>query len=298
MSVTANPAAASPRGRWRIAVLFLFLLLVAGCATQRGITEFTAYRDSYQMTANAGNAILDQLAVAERETRELVTGPMDTTVKVRFDPAEAGYYSSVSDPPATAALRRALQALELYNDALYGLASGQDAEVLAARLSRLGAIGASAAASIAGGPTIATGIDTAIQDLQPLVTFALGFKTRAEFRNRLLRDADTMRAILRSTRDGTREIYNLLLAKTVSEANASSDGVLSQEQREQAERVRALLANWVVLLEGSGAMLEMAVAAMQDTSGRGSSAGLVEIGSRLEAAARETRRNIAESAIR
>lgn len=122
-------------------LLLLLLLLLTGCATQRGITEFTAYRDSYLMAANAGDAILDQLAVAERETKALVTGPMDQPSKVRFDPAEAAYYSDVVDPPATAALRRSLRALQIYNDALYGLASGQDAEVVAARLSQLGAIG-------------------------------------------------------------------------------------------------------------------------------------------------------------
>ena len=297
--------------------------MLSSCATNRGIVEFGVYRDAYVSAAETGQSILDRLAIAEREIHERISPPINAT-NIKFNPDEASYYSKAVDPPATAAFRRALRAVQMYNDALYGLASGQTAEAMAANISRLSAVGASAAGELgglastavpgaaAGAATFtaaAAGVNATVKALEPLNAFALGFKTRAEFRERLLSEYHTIDQILKTTRDKTEVIFHALFATTVddsietfedlepiTEADTGRVGELKDEKIKKIKQTRELLSNWVILLDGSRLALNQAVIAVEDTSNVGSVAGLIVTGTELGAAARAARMNLAETA--
>ncbi|MFV0475928.1 MAG: hypothetical protein ACK5MQ_17250, partial [Pikeienuella sp.] len=116
----------------RVSPCVIALIALSACAPGRGVTEFAAYRDSYMEAAAAGDRVLDEFSAAERALHQ-VAYPFDP-VRGAFDPALAAYYEEAGDPPATAAWRRAMGAVTTYNDALYGLASGEDAAAIAGRI--------------------------------------------------------------------------------------------------------------------------------------------------------------------
>lgn len=306
--------------RWFCVALFIVCML-ASCASNRGIVEFGAYRDAYVSTAETGQFILDRLAIAERELHELKTErevrertpPQFMTKDIRFNPDEASFYSKAVDPPATAALRRALRAVQLYNDALYGLASGQTAEAMAANISRLSGVGASTAGELGGtvaaaAPVAVTGaaavttgavaVNNVVRALEPLNAFAFRFKTRTEFRERLLGQYKTIDNILKTTRDSSKTIFDSLFAKMIDDRNNSFDdnGLLSENDKMKFKQTRELLSNWVILLDGSRLALTQAVMALEDTSNVGSVAGLTVTVTELGVAAREARINLAKTA--
>src|SRR5258705_11152311 len=100
--------------RWQRAVLILGCLVLGACGLNQGIAEFEIYRSAFEKTYGTSTAILDQLAVQERElflrSRQ---GRIDPT-NVRFDPNLARYYSDATDPPGTDAYRRALETVTAY----------------------------------------------------------------------------------------------------------------------------------------------------------------------------------------
>lgn len=282
------------------------VLLVASCGTNRGIAEFEAYRFAYDAAAETGESILDRLAAAEREINDLLDPPPTKATQVTFDPNKAAYYSKAVDPPATAAYRRALQAVRAYNDALYGLASGETAAALAAKVSAISGLVASAPGEIAGPTGAAVGatftaaanaVNAAVKGLEPLTAAVIGFEARDQFQSRLLEEAGTMDGILLTMRTKTTDIFDALFAPTVFEANDSFErgGQLRPEETEKIVAVRELLANWVVLLDGSRVALDAAVTAVADESSGGLVTGLIVTSMELSGAARDSRRNLAES---
>jgi hypothetical protein len=278
---------------------------LSSCGSHKGVAEFELFRNGYVATYETGDMILDRLAVAEREAFELTDmlnkEKEKTPDLVVFDPKNAAYYSKAVDPPGTAAFRRSLKAVQTYNDALYGLASGQTAEVIAARFSQLGAIGTSAtleASIILGAPQMASGVtavNTAIELLKPLGELALDFTTREEFREELLENAHKMQDILDATKKSTPQIFDMLFAKMIYNSYENNRGLLKEEDVEKVKTTRELMANWVILLEASQLALKETVAAIKKDSGQASLTGIILTASELEAVAREVRQNLAKT---
>lgn len=296
----------------RLSSAIIIACTLSSCVANNGIAEFQTYRSAYTSSIEAGQSILDRFAIAELEIHGLMS-PKISTTSVSFDPNQSAYYSNAVDPPATAAFRRSLQAVQAYNEALYGLASGQTAEAIAANISDLSAIGASAAGEVGGVAaaivpgaavgvaaftTAATAVNGVVKTLEPLNTFALGFKTRDEFRKRLLAEATTIDDILETTRNNSSNVFDALLAKTVHNATSFERGNkgFTADEIKKIEQTRELMSNWVVLLDGTRLALNRAVLASQDTSGSISITGLIVTGTELESAARAVRKNLAETA--
>ncbi len=286
----------------RLAPLLLacVLLLQPGCATYSGVAEFSIYRDAWSRASDVGEDILDRLAVAERgiHGRAFPFNPRRSGFAVR----DAAYLVPATDPPATAAYRRLLRSVRSYNEALYGLASGQEAAAIIGRINRLAALGAAAAAEAAlvagAGPTsglagtaVATqGVNAALAGLAPLATQVVAFETRRQFRARLLDQEPHIRRAIAEARDSTPRVFDLLRGNIVGAATADPTRTrLTAAEEDEIRRLRILLANWVVLLEASLGALGAATAAVRDAPGAGGFDGLVVAGEQLTAAAQAAR---------
>lgn len=272
--------------------IVLFGLALAGCATDRGVAEFDAYRTAFQAAEQTSEAILDRLSIAERKVFE---------ISHDFDPetggfavADAAYIASAGDPPATAAFRRAIRAVGAYNDALYGLSSGQTAAAIGGRLTQLSALAKAATAPAgalavggAGPAGAAAAVDAAVAAVQPLTATLAGFWTRAAFQAELQARAPQIRAVLVQVRDGAGVVFAALQDAVV----LGTDSVLSKSEKAGIVTTRQLVANWVVMLGiGISAFDEAVTAAGDGPAGIG---GLLELSRQLADAVRETRRNLA-----
>mgnify|MGYP001814158609 CR=1 FL=1 len=186
----------------RLACAVALLSLPLACSNT-GVPEFQAYQAAYIRADSTGQAVLDRLAVAERQVFELSQAPLAVNT-VGFSPTHARYFVQTVDPPATHLLRRSLGIVANYNAALGGLASGETAEAMAARLVQIGntaiSLGAQFAGPVTGGASglavDATPLSAPLNALKPLAKEALELKTLAEFRERLLQDAGTMDDVL------------------------------------------------------------------------------------------------------
>lgn len=291
----------SPSTSLRSVLLALSLLVCSGCSTYSGLTEFSSYRDAWSRSADIGEDILDRLAVAERGIFGRAHPPFNPR-RSAFAVRDAAYLVTATDPPATAAYRRLLRSVRNYNEALYALASGQEAAAIVGRINRLASLGAAAAAEatlIAGaGPTsslaataVATqGVNDALKGLTPLATQIVAFETRRQFRQRLLELEPHISRAIAEARDSTPRVFELLRGNIVGAANADPNRTrLTVAEEEEIKRLRILLANWVVLLETSLSALKVATAAVRDTPGAGGYDGLLLAGEQLTAAAQSAR---------
>lgn len=290
----------------KLSVTAVCAILLVGC-TYRGVAEFTAYRQSYGAAAEVGNSILDRLAVSERIIYETAY-PFDPKL-TNFDPANARYYVEAVDPPLTAAYRRTITAVAEYNDGLYGLASGEEAAALAAKITRLSAIGAGAATDLAAlaavGPTsggaaavaTATSINTILTGLEPLTAGVIAFEYRRQFRRKLIEAAPTIREALEEARVSASTAFDGLQLAILSRADNDQTrvppGTLTEAESEQIRRDFELLATWVVLLQSASAAFEVAVSAIEEDAGAGTFDGVLLASEQLSEALAAARRKLA-----
>lgn len=272
--------------------------VATACATYRGVTEFEAYRSAFEKTYSTSVSILDQLAIHER-AQFLRLSPAKPS---QFEPSLAAYYTDAVDPPSTAAFRRSLDTVKAYNDLLYGLASGQTADVLVAKAGELRthALAAGHEVSLLAqlspqGLGIGAGLDSAFRTLRPFAELGLTLRSRQQFRRYLVQYHPVVENILIQLRSGTSEIFPVLTDPTLRRARDSRDGSLTAGERAKVEAYRTLLSDWVILLDGSLAALRQAKAAVEAPATiSGSITGLTVTSSELQAAALSARRHIAE----
>jgi hypothetical protein len=279
----------------------IFCLVLAACANQ-GIAEFELYRSAFERTYGTSTAILDQLAVQERELFMRTRGRINPA-NLRFDPNLARYYTDTVDPPGTAAFRRALETVKTYNDVLYGLASGQTAEALVGKLGELNAkIGDAAgeASSLVGvgGAEVAgatAALDRLFVQIAPFLRVALTARSREEFREFVVRHYPIINAILLELRQGTRAIFPILTAATLRRVRDAPSGGLTADEIRKLETYRKLLADWVILIDATIKSLDnVRAAAGADPTIVGTITGLGAIAVQLETASQGARRHLAE----
>jgi hypothetical protein len=286
------------------AISVAICLALAACGLSQGIAEFEIYRSAFEKTYGTSTAILDQLAVQERELfLRSRRGRVDLST-VRFDPNLATYYTDTTDPPGTAAFRRALETVKAYNDLLYGLASGQTAEALVSKLADLNAkIGAAvgeAGALVGGGAQLelvaaTAGLNQIFTEIAPFVRVALKFRAREEFRVFVVQYYPPVRDILGELRQGTRAIFPVLTAATLRRVRNAPAGTLTADEVKKLETYRKLLADWVILIDATIKSLDAVKAAVEaDPTIVGTINGLGAIAVELESASQAARKHLAE----
>lgn len=289
----------------RTVAVLLIVVVLGACGTYRGVAEFSSYREAYASAAGVGNSLLDRLAVAERSLYE--TAHPFHPKRSPFNPELAAYYVEVVDPPATSAYRRTLSAVTAYNDGLHALASGDDAAALAGKITRLSAIGAGAAADAAALAGAGVGsalpaevvaaqtVNTVLAALEPLTAQVIAFRTRSEFRTKLVEQAPIIREAIIEVRKSTPKVFDMLRTNvtTAVDADPQRFGDLTDAERREIRRARTLVATWVVLMDASLAALDVTVKAVEEDAGAGSFDGVLLAGEQLAGAVSAARRNLA-----
>jgi hypothetical protein len=296
------------RRAWLAALVLVAAL--GGCTSFRGVEEFNAYNEAFRSARGAGGSVLDRLGVAERRLWRYCTNYLElipTSAEQsafyadecrRFDPvgtpfqvADAPYVATTVDPPSTAAFRRALRAVGAYNEALHRLASGQTAEAVAGDVVELAGVATAAgAATVPSGAALGAALRTINADVAAFkapLAGGLGFVTRAEFRDRLVEQADTMRAAMTGVRDATPAMFNVLRAAEIVAAPAG--GMPDPDAIAEARR---MIANWVLMLDAARRSLDAAVVAVAEPGAAGVS-DLLATSRELNIVARDLRRVLA-----
>ena len=246
--------------------LALVLLLVASCSA--GIPEFRYFDEAYDTQAAEADKVLDRLGAAERTLKRRQFND-DPGIR-DFDPDEAGYYVDIGDPPLTGAIRNSVRSVGLYNDALSGLATGEAAAALTARIGEASTSLASAAQSFGAlsGPGIVfvPAAQTAIRGLLPLFQAAAAAANRAEFRRELIAAYPDLRAFVVAIRAGTPEIFDVMRRSYVQRGLLGGTDGIVDEDLARLEADRQLLAGWVILLDRTLAAMDAAKAAVESGS--------------------------------
>lgn len=285
----------------------IVLAMLVGCVSGRGIQEFALYQSAFEKTNATSNAILDQLAVQERELflRQHRVGVHVSAFD--FDPAQAAYYTNSIDPPGTGAFRHALATVKAYNDLLYGLASGQTAAALGAKLGELQVNvgkGIAETGSLLGFGAQSTGVaaalNTAFTQLKPFVDLALKYRTRQAFRVYIVQSAPIVRTMLEQVREGTKEIFPVLTASVLRRSREDiRSGALTSDEVKKIEDYRTILADWVVLIDATILALDhTTTAAGAPATVAGSIGALSTVAVDLTTASESARRHMAELSAR
>lgn len=288
---------------WRRAAPVIACILLAACGLSQGIAEFELYRSAFEKTYGTSTAILDQLAVQERELfLRSRRGRIDPT-NVRFDPNLARYYTDTTDPPGTAAFRRALDTVKAYNDLLYGLVSGQTSEALVGKLGELNAKAGEAAGEagallgVAQGDLLAatTALNQVFTQIAPFLRVGLTLRSREEFRLYAVEYYPIVRGLLVELRQGTRAVFPVLTAATLRRFRNAPAGTLTADELKKLDTYRKLLADWVILIDATIKSLDnVKVAVEADPTIVGTITGLGAIAVELETTSQAARKHLAE----
>lgn len=257
-------------------VLVLIALCVAVLALAvctRGVTEFLLYSQALEAQYEQGQLVLDRLARAERIVvrRRLPSRSPDSD----FDPDSAAYYLDVGDPPLTGSIRASLRSLKQYSDALAGLANGEAAEALSARLAAVstnlvqaaGALQVAAGAGLPGAGGFAQSATGAITQALPIVRQVGAIAGRDAFRKQLIQAYPAMRQLVLALRDGTPVMYEVMRRSYVRRGSLDTASGIPASALESLKADRDLLAGWVLLMDESIKAMDTAVrAAMSKAS--------------------------------
>lgn len=288
--------------RNRLVVLAILAAVLVGCVSGRGIQEFTLYQAAFDKSHATANMILDQLAVQERNLFQAEYGLGPRSRAAEFNPEFARYYTDSVDPPGTAAFRRSMATVKSYNDLLFGLASGQTSQALTAKLGELQvnlSRSLNEVGKLAAIPQLAAlsgTLNAAFGQMQPFVELALRRRSRQAFRAYLVQTSPIVMTILLELREGTKDIFPVLTAATTMRAR-STLSALTVEELAKLEGYQKLLADWVVLLDGTIVALQQADAALRAGPTLAGAAGnLGTMALELTAASEAARKHMADLA--
>ncbi|MDA5634275.1 MULTISPECIES: hypothetical protein [Rhizobium/Agrobacterium group] len=249
----------------RLSSNFLYLFVVVlfflpGC-TATGLREFELYRQAYEAQFAEADALLVDIAKAERALWKAV----DSSKKNKWFVADdAAFYVEGTEPPLTHSLRGSLLAVREYNAALVALGGGENADRLTGRLRSLGLDINSAYASVkvavrAGNQAaqvakvLAPGLEIAAVGINQSLKIA----ARHQFSERVVSTSKDVEVLLVGLRNAAPSIYIMLDAGD----EYLFDSRPAVERSAAKDRRRAQVGGWVLLIDQSIATLKKAVQA-------------------------------------
>ncbi|NLI82116.1 MAG: hypothetical protein GX443_10585 [Deltaproteobacteria bacterium] len=273
----------------QFALVLLFALMSAGCVSTAGLSEFRQYRDSFERVNVASTAIFDEMGAAERaKARQLflrglppvpATRTASQTIKAsgfdeQFYIEDAPYVSQTGDPPATAAFRRSIAAVAVFNDIVLAYAEGRSLSELKREAAVLGSVVQEALHAVGGARVIGglsmPAVGAALTLVKAGADQAVALASRAAFRDAVVAQQPNIDAILVTVRDGTPAIFGLLtgdLADSAKDAMDRGDKATAQVFIAQIETYRKMLSDWVLLLDDTRTALRATIAAMEHPYG-------------------------------
>ncbi len=247
-------------------------------ACSGGIAEFQLYDQAFDAQYEQGNRVLDRVAAAERIVVTKRRGL--NNVSTPFKPDNAAYYLNAGDPPLTGAIRASLTSVQSYNKALSGLANGEAANALTARVGTLTSnlLTTASALQVAGA---GTGVYTAaaqaqITALLPIFQHAVTVANRSEFRRQLLEGYPHVKELLIAMRGGTEEMLELIRRSYVRRGSLGGSGGIPASELEDFIADRKLMAGWVIMIDKTIVAMDAAAATAISSASTADIAALTE----------------------
>jgi hypothetical protein len=305
-----------------IALIAVASAACAGCATNTPVAEVRLVSKAFQDLNSASAPLLDDHAIAERmqgqqsadkraekhaagtevsspaqDRCESVlqatagTGEGKVTVQDGFCLEDSYYYSQLADPPATAAFRRSLAALESYSNVLLILAEGRNIEAAQAEVQALaGNLGG--VAELAG----ASGAGVALQGfagaLQPLLDIAAKRANAKELARNVKEVSPKAMEVAEQLRKSAPELFTTLTQGPLKAF--TEDGVdkphIAVAEKKRIEAYRSAVSNYVVLLDQYQRLLDALVRSYDNEGKSVTLSGLVQQSTQLSAQADAWRR--------
>lgn len=216
--------------------------------------EFTSYRDTFDRTVEATNAVLQVYGAIEKSNAP--------TSLATFDPNSAGNYVEGADGPFTGGIRQGFSAVQDYNLILARYASGESLGLLSDDIDRLNS-SATSILTTAGLISNASGVDKIVGVLKAVGNVALTASDAAEFRESVLRTHPKMEAFLKQLRIQSASMYAHYYAVRGKSANSSA-----AFQRD-AKAFQAMLGSWVLLIDETLLTLTQLKVAIEQERSRG-----------------------------
>jgi hypothetical protein len=308
-------------------VMSLLMLLVAACTSHPPLEPVRSFSDAYKSANDAGQPLLDDLAVAEksegqnnaanqagrpnrsgnvpdeapgvgcsRSQQRWREAGTDSGFIQGFCVSDAPYFASLGDPPATQAFRGGLSVLGKYVDVLTLLAEGRNIEELHARLQSLSSSIGQLLALVPGGTFAGPAIGGALTELKPLIDAAAQQANEREIRRLVIQGAPAARLLIKKLKEATPSIFNTLTAvaaRTASGPAALDNAAIAKPEILRIDAYRVTVSNFVVLLNGLETALDKLVRAVEDPDETASVQSLAEETANLRIYADAVRKAIA-----
>jgi len=260
---------------YRIALIVL-VLACGGCATTVPLPQVQLVGKAFQDLNSASAPLLDDLSIAERARgiknadtlarlhpadNAAQPTPLDPCPKISQVKAEgvavqngfciehSQYYSELTDPPATAAFRSALAAVEGYTNVLLILAEGRNLEAAQAQVQGLVAnVGSLVDIAKPGVGTALAGLSAA---LKPVLDIAAKSANSKELARIVKTGAPDAQRVIKELRDAAPEMFTTLTERSLSTLNSLKAPPSAETAKAEAARInayRVAVSNYVVLL--------------------------------------------------
>lgn len=299
-----------PRTPTRRAIPLLALCLAA-CATTAPVDQIKYFSQAFGAVNTVGQPLLDDLSMAERaQGRQIAVRRARGESKAGIDacPSEqiswqgatgkpgiirgfclgdAGYFSDLDDPPATAQLRAALTIIDRYADLLSMLADGRNS---AAALGDVDALGQNVSGLLGVAGVLSGPFGTALLALRPILMAAAKQANAAEARRLILAGAGEVSALIEAMRQATPAMFDVLIEAPANRMLMLDQADALAGERTRVEAYRLAVANYTVLLGKLEAAWKLTVAAANAPPGRIGLAELVQQTAALKADADAARR--------
>lgn len=259
-----------------------------GCATTPAPVEQVKYFSQAFIAVNTvGQPLLDDMAIAERavgkrgaerrakQPANAASAASCTSAEATWaiaagDPklgyidgyclVDAGYFSDLGDPPATALLRGGLRVIERYAEVLSALVEGRNLEQALGEVDALGQeVGG--LISLAGGQLA---VGTALTALRPVLASVAKQANAQEARRLILEGAPLVSDLVAALRDAAPEMFKVLIARPRREADSSATAAAAVKE---IEIRRQVVSQYVVLLGRLQAAWDLTVDAAKHPDG-------------------------------
>jgi hypothetical protein len=286
-----------------------------GCASQAPVGQLRVFGEAFQAADAAAQPLIDDLALAERQIGRSnavarAKGEIQTTgvgcpkTEVNWQLAgesgfirnfcapDAIYFATVSEPPATYALRNGMAVIGQYADVLLLMAEGRNIPEAEAQLHALSGNITALIGFIPGAQPYLVAFDAALQQLKPLIDAAAQRANDKEVKRLLVEGAPHVYELIDAMKDGAKAMFNGLTDEAAKNAilPASLDNpALAEADIQRIEAYRIGVSNYDVLLDELKSTLESAVQAVQADDPQISVAALASASFRLRTQAEAVR---------
>lgn len=276
------------------ALLLLCLGLASAGCSYAPVNELKLFRESVVATNVAATPVLDEVSATEKRQQRTIIANQERRSRtiLPFDPAQARYFSDISDGPAASVFRRGHQVLDRLSDVLLALATGKgsadEAEAIGGLATEAGALLNVIGVGIAVGP--------AFETLKPALTELSKDLGRAEASRVIaqVEAAHLVKNLVSALVSATPKMFVTLTGEAERRANSAGAPAEAMTQLlDRSTKVRVVLSNYVVLLRQTNDAWDEAVRAAEAKSSTANFGALTERIAEVKAAALATRQAFA-----